>query len=61
MSWLSDDICWCADSNHCSNIKCFRNDKNRRTKKGLFSYANFKGTEKCLHPVWGSKKENKNA
>lgn len=60
MNWLPDDICWCTDSNHCSNIKCFRNDKNRTVKKGLFSYASFKGTKECSHSVWG-KKENKNA
>ena len=48
MSWLfEDDITWCADSNHCSNIKCYRNDKNRRERAGIFSYAEFKDTEYC--------------
>ena len=61
MEWIHDDICWCSDSYQCSNIKCFRNDKNRRVKEGLFSYASFKGTEDCPHPVWGKiQKEKEN-
>ena len=44
---FEDDICWCADSVHCSNIKCFRNDKTRRQKAGVFTYAALKNTDMC--------------
>ena len=57
MSWFEDDICWCSDSHECSCIKCFRNDKTRKTKTGVFTYASFKGTEYCPHAIWGKMKK----
>ncbi len=47
ITWFDEDICWCSDSCHCSNIKCYRNDKRRKKREGIFTYAAFKGTDNC--------------
>ena len=45
VNWIHDDITWCGDE--CSNTKCYRNMANRYTHGGMYSAANFKGTEMC--------------
>lgn len=46
MSWLSDDICWCANSNHCEHKDCFRHFSNR-TETGPCTMANLENTIDC--------------
>ena len=48
MSWISDDICWCGNSDECENIECYRHTKNRRPEDGnIFTAALLKGTNLC--------------
>ena len=47
MSWISDDICWCGNSNECTDTKCYLHFSNRKTKGGLFTCANLKDTNLC--------------
>jgi hypothetical protein len=44
--WIHDDITWCIHD-ECSNTECERNIINRLTKGGLYSAADFRGTEYC--------------
>lgn len=46
MSWIHDDITWCADSD-CPLIYCIRNPKNMRDHSGVHSYAMFRKTDEC--------------
>ena len=48
--WLfDDDICWCGDSDRCTNTECFRHLSNRRKSEGIdiFTMALLMGTEVC--------------
>lgn len=46
VDWLHDDITWCSNT-ECGFIDCVRNQVNRRNKEGLFSMADFAGTDDC--------------
>lgn len=46
MSWLSDDICWCMDSDHCKRKDCFRHFSNR-IETGPCTMANLENTMDC--------------
>lgn len=61
VNWIDDDICWCQNSNECDDLKCYRNDKNRKTKGGLFTYALLKNTDLCpsyFEPEWRCKNDS---
>lgn len=47
--WINADICWCADSNECEDIKCYRHMKNRKREEGvnIFTSSCLKGTDLC--------------
>lgn len=45
--WIDDDICWCGNSNECTDTKCYRHFSNRKPKGGLFTCANLKDTDIC--------------
>ena len=45
--WFEDDICWCADSNECTNDDCFRHMLNRTQRQGIFTMGHLKNTELC--------------
>ena len=49
MSWISDDICWCGNSDECDDVKCYRNTKNRNWKEdgNIFTAALLKNTNLC--------------
>lgn len=46
IEWIHDDITWCIEEN-CPMIQCMRNTVNMIQKRGLHSYAVFKGTSEC--------------
>ena len=43
--WFGDDITWC--SRKCPNKECFRNQANRKLKKGLISVGDMYKEGKC--------------
>lgn len=47
--WWDDDICWCADSERCTNYECFRHLDNMKDKEYpcIFTCSNLMGTEIC--------------
>ena len=47
--WWDDDICWCADSERCTNYECFRHLDNMKDKTYpcIFTCSNLMGTEIC--------------
>lgn len=49
MSWISDDICWCSNSDECTDTKCYRHMKNRKPEEGMniFTAAYLKDTNLC--------------
>lgn len=48
MSWISDDICWCGNSDECENTECYRHTKNRRPEDGnIYTAAYLKNTNLC--------------
>ena len=46
IDWMHDDITWCRRTG-CPNKDCFRNQANRRLKKGLISIADMYVEGKC--------------
>ena len=44
--WDSD-ICWCADSDRCINIECFRHLCNKNDEERVFTCGVLMGTEYC--------------
>ena len=44
--WFEDDICWCADSDECENLECFRHLSNK-TDYGVFTLSHLMDTEYC--------------
>ena len=49
MSWIDNDICWCADSDKCEDTKCYRHMKNRKKEEGvnIFTSSCLKYTTLC--------------
>lgn len=45
VSWMMDDITWCADE--CDNKECFRHLSHKSAQTRFFSMSNLKGTELC--------------
>ena len=45
IDWWNDDITWC--SRKCPNKECFRNQANRKLKKGLISVGDMYKEGKC--------------
>ena len=41
------DICWCADSNKCTNKDCFRHLTNKPDTETIFTCSNLIYTELC--------------
>lgn len=56
MSWMNDDITFCANADECGNEKCFRNPCNMKDKSGLHSFSYCKDTELC--PLNGNETRN---
>ena len=46
--FFDDDICWCADSEKCSNTDCFRHMSNRKEVAGIFTTSHLADTEYCV-------------
>lgn len=50
MNWLfDDDICWCANSDECENVECFRHMSHRKPQHqpDIFTCGALKGTPDC--------------
>ena len=55
MTWLNNDICWCADSapdlkeKQCKNTECFRHLANLiiENNKNIFTCSSLKDTAYC--------------
>ena len=45
-TWFEDDICWCMDSETCTNYNCFRHLTHMSEAK-IFTCSHLKGTEYC--------------
>ena len=47
--WFDNDICWCGDSDKCTNYECFRHLDNMKdiTYPCIFTCSNLMGTEVC--------------
>ena len=46
--WFGDsDICWCADSDKCTNTECFRHLTNKDDGERIFTCGALMGTEYC--------------
>lgn len=42
---LGYDICWCADSDNCTNIDCFRHLTNKPDSEYIFTCSHLMGEE----------------
>lgn len=47
MSWFTDDICWCIDSDVCDCTECFRHLSHKSPETRFFSCAKLMDTEYC--------------
>lgn len=45
--WWQSDICWCADSNRCTNTECFRHLANKNDEEKIFTCGALMDTEYC--------------
>ena len=46
--WFDEyDICWCADSDRCTNTECFRHLTNKDDSERIFTCSALMGTEYC--------------
>lgn len=46
ITWNSD-ICWCMDSERCTNTECFRHMDNKSDSEKIFTCSSLMGTEYC--------------
>ena len=53
--WFDSDICWCADSDACGHIECFRHWDNKPMSENVFNCGHLMGTEYCLMYEEGEK------
>lgn len=44
--YLDDDICFCADSDRCTNTECFRH-LTHKNEPGIFTCSHLMDTEYC--------------
>lgn len=61
MGLFNDDICWCADSDHCDKVECFRHMTNRapQPEPDVFTTASLMGTRDCPYFEEESESEEK--
>lgn len=45
--WDESDICWCVDSNECTNTECFRHLDNKDDKEKIFTCSHLMNTKYC--------------
>ena len=46
ITWQGD-ICWCMDSERCTNTECFRHMDNKSDSEKIFTCSYLMGTEYC--------------
>ena len=46
--WFDEyDICWCADSDRCTNTECFRHLSNKSDEERIFTMSYLMWTDIC--------------